>query len=151
MMGDAFSDKRETVKIVKNVDYQGFRPVHKPVQTVYNLCKLWKRLWLRSTIQCNPLIDFWKKRKIDFLQKGYRRITERHNAQTVKKAHNRQNQNDKRGYPMPNQGFFLCHPERKRRIFAASIEKGSFVTSFLRMTYTGGAPEKIQDFYQVLV
>ena len=38
-MGDAFSDKRESVKIVKNVDYQGFRPVHKPVQTVYNLCK----------------------------------------------------------------------------------------------------------------
>ena len=52
---------------------------------------------------------------------------------------------------MPNQGFFLCHPERNRRIYAASIEKGFFVTAFLRMTYTGGAPEKIQDFYQVLV
>ena len=36
---------------------------------------------------------------------------------------------------MPNQGFFLCHPERMRRIFAVSVEKRFFVTSFLRMTY----------------
>ena len=36
---------------------------------------------------------------------------------------------------MPKHGFFLCHPERKRRIFAPSIEKRFFVTSFLRMTY----------------
>ena len=39
-------------------------------------------------------------------------------AQTVKKVRNRQNQNDRRGYPMPNQGYFPCHPERQRRIFA---------------------------------
>ena len=54
---------------------------------------------------------------------------------TVPKARNRQNQNNKRVYPMTNQGFFLCHPERTRRIFAVSIEKRFFVTSFLRMTY----------------
>ena len=60
-------------------------------------------------------------------------------------------QNDKRAYiytSMPKHGFFLCHPERKRRIFAPSIEKGFFVTMFLRMTYTEGAPERIQDFCQ---
>ena len=50
---------------------------------------------------------------------------------------------------MPKHGSFLCHPERKRRIFAPLIEKGFFVTAFLRMTYTEGAPERIQDFYQV--
>ena len=55
--------------------------------------------------------------------------------QTIKKARNRQNQNDKRGYLIPNQGFFPCHPERTRRIFAVSKEKRFFVTSFLRMTY----------------
>ena len=55
--------------------------------------------------------------------------------QIVKKARNRQNQNNKRGYPKPKQGFFPCHPERTRRIFAVSKEKRFFVTAFLRMTY----------------
>ena len=35
-----------------------------------------------------------------------------------------------------------------RRILALSIAKRFFVTSFLRMTYTEGAPERIQDFCQ---
>ena len=63
-------------------------------------------------------------------------------------------QNDKgRGHYalMLKQGFFSCHPERKRRIFAVSKEKRFFVTSFLRMTYMGGAPERIQGFYLVFV
>ena len=42
----------------------------------------------------------------------------------------------------------VCHPERQRRIFASSEENRFFVTSFLRMTYTEGAPERIQDFCQ---
>ena len=53
---------------------------------------------------------------------------------TVDRAPNRQNQNDKRAYLILNQGFLLCHPEQTRRIFAVSIEKRFFVTSFLRMT-----------------
>ena len=45
----------------------------------------------------------------------------------------------------------VCHPERQRRIFASSEENRFFVTSFLRMTYTEGAPERIQGFCQVFV
>ena len=32
--------------------------------------------------------------------------------------------------------FLTCHPERQRRIFVPSTEKGFFVTTFLRMTYS---------------
>ena len=40
----------------------------------------------------------------------------------------------------------ILAPLLKQRIFAPSAEKGFFVTMFLRMTYTGGAPERLKKF-----
>ena len=58
-------------------------------------------------------------------------------------------QNDKKREAfasMLKQGYFPCHPERMRRIFAPSMEKRFFVTLFLRMTYTGGCSGRNAGF-----
>ena len=47
---------------------------------------------------------------------------------------------------MPQHGFFLCHPERTRRILAVSKEERLFVTAFLRMTKRKKAGKILRRF-----